>query len=348
VGGRLVGCKSRLALVELDHAALAAPSHLALRRGLLPADRVRELSRLRPARVARDIAIAWATIVAAWLVAARLDRPAVTVAAALVVGNRFYALFIIGHDGLHRRLHPRQAVSDLLADLFVMAPIGTITRINNRNHLLHHQHLATEADPDRFKHGSFNKRTRLQVLGYLSSLTSVGTTLAHVANRGAPPVAGELPRADRRRTPRDLALLAGTQLGLLVGLTSLFGWWGYLAMWWAPVFVCTFLADNLRTFAEHAQCSTDAEADHRRLVTTRPRWLERQLLAPMHMNLHAAHHLWPSIPYYNLPQADAELRSRGGSPALDERRSYLGFVWRFVRELPRDGGEPAVAVTRSA
>jgi fatty acid desaturase len=334
--------------VELDHAALAAPSHLALRRGLLPPDRVRELSRLRPARVVRDIALCWTTILAAWLVAARIDRPAVTVLAALLVGNRFYALFIIGHDGLHRRLHPRQAVSDLLADLFVMAPIGTITRINNRNHLLHHQHLATEADPDRFKHGCFNKRTRLQLVGYLSSLTSVGTTLAHVANRRAPAAGGPVARVDRHRTPRDLALLAGTQLALLVGLTLLFGWWGYLLMWWVPVFVGTFLADNLRTFAEHGQCSGDAEADTHRLVTTRPRWLERQLLAPMHMNLHAAHHLWPSIPYYNLPEADAELRSRGGSPLLDERRSYLGFVRRFARHLPYEGCEPAAVASGSA
>jgi fatty acid desaturase len=334
--------------VELDHAALTAPSHLALRRGLLPAERVRELSRLRPGRVVRDIALCWATIVATWLVAARVDQPAFTVLAALVVGNRFYALFIIGHDGLHRRLHPRQAVSDLLADLFVMAPIGTITRINNRNHLLHHQHLATEADPDRFKHGSSNKRTRLQLVGYLSSLTSVGTTLAHVANRRSPSAGGAVARADRRRTPRDLALLVGTQLALLVGLTLLFGWWGYLLMWWVPVFVGTFLADNLRTFAEHGQCSGDAEADAHRLVTTRPRWLERQLLAPMHMNLHAAHHLWPSIPYYNLPEADAALSSLGGSPVLDDRRSYLGFVWRFARHLPYEGCEPTGAVSGSA
>lgn len=331
---------ARAGLEDVDTAALAAPSHLELRRSLLPAARIRELSRVRPARVARDLAGSWGLIIAAWIAAAQLGGPVAAALAAVVVGNRFYALFIIGHDGLHRRLHPDQRRSDLVADLFVMAPIGAITRHNNRNHLLHHQHLATGADPDRFKHGSYNKRSRLQLLGYVTSITSVGTSVAHIFNRGG----AALPKAKRpRRTPRDLALLAGTQLALLVALASLFGWWGYVAMWWAPVFLFTFLADNLRTFAEHGQAASDAEADTRRLITNRPRWLERQLLSPMHMNFHAAHHLWPSIPYYNLPIADAELRRHPSSAAIEDRRSYLAFVWRFARGLPYDDREPGDA-----
>ena len=322
----------------MDAAALTAPSHLELRRTLLPPARIRQLSRLRPARVARDIAWNWALIVGAWAVAATTGGLVVTALAAVVVGNRFYSLFIIGHDGLHRRLHPTKERSDLVSDVFVMAPIGAITRHNNRNHLLHHQHLATGRDPDRYKHCCFNKRSRLQLLGYVTSLTSLGTSLANIFNRGS----GAAARPVRpRRTMRDLALLVGAQAALVVGLTLAFGWWGYVAMWWIPVFLFTFLADNLRTFAEHGHTSGDAEADEHRLVTNRPSWLERQLLSPMHMNFHAAHHLWPSIPYYNLPAADLALREHAGARTIDERGSYLAFVWRFARGLPYDGCEPA-------
>jgi fatty acid desaturase len=66
----------------------------------------------------------------------------------------------------------------------------------------------------------------------------------------------------------------------------------------------------------------------------------------MHMHLHAAHHLWPSIPYYNLPIADRELREHEGASAIEDRGSYLAFVWRFARGLPYDGcrpGDPAPA-----
>ena len=185
------------------HPPLAAsPSHHELRRTLLPPDRVRALSRLRPARMARDIALCWATILVAWGVAAAVGGPVVTVVAAAVVGNRFYSLFIIGHDGLHRRLLQSTRGSDLVADLFVMAPIGAITRLNNRNHLLHHQHLATEADPDRFKHCCFNKRSRLELVGYLTAVTTAATSIANVFNRrrDLEVDAGEPAAPPRRRT----------------------------------------------------------------------------------------------------------------------------------------------------
>jgi fatty acid desaturase len=50
------------------------------------------------------------------------------------------------------------------------------------------------------------------------------------------------------------------------------------------------------------------------------------------------HHLWRSIPYYNLPEADGLIRDwvarKGGDENLIWRRSYLGFIvsyWRWRR-----------------
>jgi len=43
-----------------------------------------------------------------------------------VIGNRYYALFIIGHDGMHRRLFPHIKRNDFWNDLLVLAPIGAI------------------------------------------------------------------------------------------------------------------------------------------------------------------------------------------------------------------------------
>jgi fatty acid desaturase len=54
----------------------------------------------------------------------------------------------------------------------------------------------------------------------------------------------------------------------------------------------------------------------------------------MNMNFHAAHHLWVSIPYYNLPQADRMMRENPGSTALEWRRSYAGYLWRYLRAMP--------------
>jgi len=74
-----------------------------------------------------------------------------------------------------------------------------------------------------------------------------------------------------------------------------------------------------------------------RMVHFESNWLERQFFAPNNMNCHIAHHLWPGIPYYNLPIAEARVRewdAKGGSNGkIIWRTSYVRylfdyFVWR--------------------
>lgn len=313
----------------------AAPvygSYQDLRRSLLSIDQVRELSTLRPAIPIRDTLVAWAWIIAAWTVAAIADRWWVTALAVVVVGNRFYVLFIVGHDGFHRRVLASPSANDLFCDVFVFAPIGAITRINKKNHLLHHQYLSTPDDPDRHKHACFNKATGLELIGYLSSVTSAVTSLRNIfLGREQEPTRDP---ARPRHTVRDIGLLAAWQLLLIGGLTIAFGWWGYPVMWLLAVFLFTFLADNFRTFAEHSHPEADEQADTHRLVTNVPNWLERQLLAPCNMHYHAAHHLWPSIPYYNLPAADAMMRSSASARLVTWRGSYVAYLLGYAKALP--------------
>jgi fatty acid desaturase len=319
------------------------------RRSLLPPERVRELSRRRPRRVIRDTTICWAIVLAAWFGAAAIGTWWALAVAVVLVGTRFYALFIIGHDGLHRRLFDTTARNDLFADLLVFGPIVAITRINNRNHLLHHQYLGSEDDPDRHKHACFNKATRPQLASYLTGASSIVTSARHVFVRNANGrrSEGNAKSADtkRRYNLRDIAILVSWQAALIALLSWLFGWWGYLVLWWLPIFVFVVLGDNLRTFAEHSHPQSDADADQHRLVTNTPGWLERQFLSPMNMNYHAAHHLWPSIPYYNLPAADAEMRKAADADLITWRGSYLAYLWRYYRALPLAECKPAVVAS---
>jgi fatty acid desaturase len=202
--------------------------------------------------------------------------------------------------------------------------------------------LASDADPDRHKHACVNKWTRARFIGYLMAITTVVRSVGHVFLPGARTVVEPSSHGPRHRYRlRDVALLAGWQLGLFAFLTWLFGWWAYLVLWWVPVFLFMFLPDNLRTFVEHSQPEGDAAADTHRLVTNRPGWLERQFLSPMNMNYHAAHHLWPSIPYYNLPIADAEMRTSRAAEAISWRGSYLAYLRCYYRLLPLQDCQPS-------
>jgi fatty acid desaturase len=300
---------------------------------LLTPAQTKELSELRPGIVMRDIALAWLTIVAAWTLAAVYTTWWTVPLAMIVVGTRFYALFVIGHDGLHRRLFADRAKNDLVCDAFILAPIGGITRIHNRNHLAHHRYLATELDPDRHKHACFNKTDLTEVLAYMSGISSVVTSARNVFFPERSPKPPE-ENARERYTARDLAILAGAQLTLIVGLTWTFGWWGWPVMWLVPVYLFTYLGDSIRSFAEHSHPEADALADEHRLITYVSSPLERMFFAPMNMNYHAAHHLWVSIPYYNLPKADAMMRTHPLAGSLEWRKSYVGYLIRYALALP--------------
>lgn len=326
-------------------------------RSLLPPQRVRELSRLRPARAIFDTAACWLCILLAWALAAwSLSTPTHWLwgvpLSMVIIGTRYYALFIIGHDGMHRRIFDSGPASELFTDLLLIGPVGAVCRINARNHLDHHQHLATDNDPDLHKHACFNKSNRWEYLAFLTGLASVIGVIRNVFVRPlAKPTSGAIadePSSIRYR-PRDLAIILGWQAALAIGLTAAVAlargastplevltraWFAYPLLWLMPVYLFTYLPNLVRSFVEHSHPEDDDHADAHRLITFTSNPLERMFLSPMNMNYHITHHLWPSIPYYNLPIADAELRAKPNTEGLTWRGSYFAYLWRYYVALP--------------
>lgn len=276
------------------------------RKTLLAPRRIRALSRLRPARVVADTLWCWMCIVAAWAVVAIHPAWWTVLLAIPVIGTRYYALLIVGHDGIHRRLFPNRHVNDWFADLFVFGPVAAITRINNQNHLGHHHYLATPDDPDLHLFTCTNKHHWHLLLGHLTGATSLYRSFKNVfLHQGRVQIlaAQEPAMAPQRYKFRDFALIAAWQVALIGGLTRSIAWWAYPVLWLVPLYGFAFLGDNFRAFAEHSQPEPDPLANQHRLITFVSNPVERLFIAPLNMNYHAAHHLWPSIPLLQPPSS---------------------------------------------
>jgi fatty acid desaturase len=313
---------------------------------LLSPAKLKELSALRPARMVFDTFLCWFSILGAWSLVALHPTWWTVLLAIPIIGSRYYGLFIIGHDGIHGRLFEDKRLNNLFNDVFIFGAIGALTRINNKNHLLHHLHLAHQEDPDRHKHGCFNKTEHSELFVFLLGLSSVVPSVknvfisnARLAKSPQPDTKGDKPAY----TAGDLALLLCWQIVLLGGLTWFIGWWAYPVLWLFPVYAFAFLGDNVRSFAEHSHPEADEKADHHRLITYTSNPIERMFFAPMNMNFHTVHHLWVSIPYYNLPKADQEIRQSPEARSLEWRGGYLGYLLRYYRALPLEECKKKVA-----
>jgi fatty acid desaturase len=313
-----------------------ASPYLPYRRVLLSSAQIKELSTPQPWRAMVDAAICWAWILAAMGLVAWHTSWWTVLLAIPVIGNRYYALFIIGHDAMHRRLFPTVRKNDFWSDVLVLGAIGAITRLNNRNHLAHHRHLATENDPDRHKHACLNKAERPELLEFLSGVASFWKSGKAVLATWRPTSTQNAAAGSTRdtHTLRDFLILAGWFAVLAGGLTWFIGWWAYPVLWMLPVYLFMVLGDNFRSFAEHSHPEGDDEADRHRLITYTSNWFERMLVAPMSMNFHIAHHLWPSIPYYNLPKADRLMRQHPNAAGLEWRGSYFAYLVTYWLALP--------------
>jgi fatty acid desaturase len=305
---------------------------------------VRALSELRPWRAVIDTIVCWLCIVAAWTLMALWPRWWAVLLAMPVVGTCYYALLIVGHDAIHRRLFRDQRWNDRFADLFVFGPVGAVTRINNRNHLGHHQNLSTPDDPDLHQFTCANKHQWHFLLGYLLGVTSFIRSFRNVfLQRAKSEQSSPLKAKPDGYTLGDVAIIIVWQVSLIGGLTFFVAWWAYPVLWLTPLYCFAFLGDNFRAFAEHSQPAPDVFANRHRLITFLSNPIERVFVAPLNMNYHAVHHLWPSIPYYNLPQADREIRNNPAAhEGLEWRGSYFAYLLRYMRLLPLEDCKPPI------
>src|SRR4051794_2398790 len=223
----------------VDPVAEVTDPYVSYRRALLSPERVRQLSDLKPAIAVRDTLCLWTEIVAVWALVAVFPRWWTVLLAIPVIATRYYALLIVGHDGIHRRLFRSPRWNDWFADLFVFGPVAAITRVNNQNHLGHHRHLTTADDPDLHQFTCTNKHDLRLLLGYLTGTTSLWRSFKNVFLRQSPaerPANGGLQKPPAPYTLRDYLLTGIWQVSLIGGLTWLVAWWAYPVLWLAPLY----------------------------------------------------------------------------------------------------------------
>lgn len=240
----------------------------------------------------------------------------------VVMGAALHALGILMHEAIHGNLFRHRRL-DRWAAFLLGAPVligGSAYRVT---HLLHHRHNRSERDPDEF--GNYVRDPRLLpwvfyawgVLGMLVFLVHVHVNALRLATE-----------RERAAVVTEYLLL----LALYTGAAALVvrsGAGDLLVHGWLLPMCVAWLMVNLRGWSEHLLTRPGHPLTQTRTVTTNR--IVRFFLC--NLNYHLEHHLFPGIPWYNLPRVHALLQDEYRAAGACVYRSYL----RFFRDALRAG-----------
>lgn len=287
---------------------------------------------LAPYCVRRDgVAGAWCVMVIAGVVGAvvfhrQLSTPLSFAMAFILMGGLQHHLATLHHDAVHYLLFRNRKLNECVARCFLGYPVG-LTMGYRRIHLTHHRHLGNEGDPDLPNY-----------VGFPARMAKILTTLA--CNLSGVSVWRQVRRERTNDAAWEVAGLAVTQAAIFAVFTLTGAWHLYFALWLLPLVTWTKTLSHLRNVVEHVDVPSGKDQC--------PRWrtiycgaLEGFFVAPLNFNYHAEHHLYPAVPFYNLPQLHRRLiEVPQYKEQIDIRKGYLRFLFTHVwlRKMPAKAG----------
>ena len=294
---------------------------------------VKRLSQLTPSRTLVALVADWVVVAAAVAVSEWSGSWLVWLIAVPVIAGRMHAFSGLIHDFSHYRFISNKAVSDWIGDLFLAWPLLATIEGYRRNHLAHHRYTNTGKDPDWViklgrREFTFPQEMRFAILnlaGYfvgVSSMRDMRLALKRL-------------QADDPFSRSYKLLRLVYYMSIITAVTLLGVWREFLLYWAVPYFTVFFFLLYIRSAAEHFGETMDYTNEFTGTRTVKPYFWERWIFCPHNLNHHLEHHLYPSVPYYRLPELAA---------ALERNANYAGtahltrgYVTGLVRELWLDG-----------
>ena len=238
----------------------------------------------------------------------------------LVIGTRQHALFVIAHDAAHYLLYENRLANEIVGRASAMVQ-GLSMCTYRVIHRLHHNNLYGPLDPDTALHGGYPRGKAYLVKKLLKDLSGLTAWKTYAYFLGGAPALNTAtnmalrPLDDtsdklRREARHDRNAVIVFHL-VALALFALSGYLvQYLVLWVLPLVTVVQAILRLRAIAEHGATTDFSSPLTAARTNVVPAWLA-WLIFPHHVNYHIEHHLYASVPHYNLPRLHREMAARG-------------------------------------
>ena len=234
----------------------------------------------------------------------------------LLAAASLHGISLFTHEGVHGTLSPRPGWNRALS-IACAQPVLQNYSAYRVLHLKHHQHLGEEGDPDHY--ANYTSWTWLEFLMHWGRLI-----IGYPAYIVAIPILGyrQGTASARRWILFEVCLLAAFIAAAIVFIP----WPWLLHAWLIPMLVINTLV-NIRGMSQHTflEHQSDTVLGTRSILTNRV-----TAFFMCNENYHLEHHLYPGIPWYNLPRLHRALRDQLTARGAPFIHSYFAFVREFV------------------
>jgi fatty acid desaturase len=292
---------------------------------------LKSLSKIRPWRGLVQIALEWIGVAAAIWLCCRCRNPLIYVFAVMWIGARQNGLAVMMHEAVHYRLVNNRKWNDWIGEVFTAWPILVTVNAFRQTHFAHHRHVNDQEDPDW-------QRKQTDLFRYpKSGLDMVFITLKYWVGYYAIKQLTELNQG--REIPRKLKLLRlAFYLAVLMASVLFHFWIGLIIFWIVPLFTYFLWIIYVRGVAEHFGGIEDHHEDLLKMTRhIEANFFERLMIAPNYIHVHIGHHLYPSVPFYNLPRLQRLLMQ---NPEYASRahvtKGYVAFIMELLGMCPQD------------
>jgi len=235
----------------------------------------------------------------------------------LLAAASLHGISLFTHEGVHGTLSQIRAWNRALS-IFCALPVLQNFSAYKVLHLKHHNHLGEKDDPDHYE--NYTRWTWLVFAMYWGRLI-----IGYPAYIIAIPILGfrQGKRIDRLWIVFEVVLLS---LLIVIVLMAPIPWQLLIHAWVIPMLFINTLV-NVRGMSQHTllEHHSDPILGTRSILTNRI-----TAFFMCNENYHLEHHLFPGVPWYNLPRLSLALRAQlqeRGAPFIS---SYFAFVRDFV------------------